>query len=136
MPDAQLFNIVKAIHMITITVTICGFVLRGIWMLKESLLLKALPVRILPHVNDTILLISAVWTATFIDQYPFVNGWLTAKMLGLLAYIVLGAIALSYGRTRQIRIGAFVGALLCFGYVVLVAETKNPLVIWSPADYA
>ncbi|MDP6435823.1 MAG: SirB2 family protein [Gammaproteobacteria bacterium] len=129
MPDAQLFIIVRTVHLITITVTICGFVLRGIWMLKGSPLLKALPVRILPHVNDTILLISAVWTATFVEQYPLVNGWLTAKMLGLLAYIVLGAIALSYGRTRQIRIRAFVGALLCFSYVVLVAATRNPLVI-------
>ncbi|MDP6616608.1 MAG: SirB2 family protein [Gammaproteobacteria bacterium] len=119
----------RTVHLITITVTICGFVLRGIWMLKGSPLLKALPVRILPHVNDTILLISAVWTATFVEQYPLVNGWLTAKMLGLLAYIVLGAIALSYGRTRQIRIRAFVGALLCFSYVVLVAATRNPLVI-------
>jgi uncharacterized membrane protein SirB2 len=127
--DLQLFNIMKTVHLITMTVTICGFVLRGVWMLKESPLLRALPVRILPHVNDTLLLVSAVWAGAIIGQYPFVNGWLTAKILGAIAYIVLGAIALTYGRTRQIRIRAFIGALACFGYVVLVAATKNPLVI-------
>lgn len=127
--DPQLFNIMRTVHLITMTVTICGFVLRGIWMLQESPLLKALPVRILPHVNDTVLLVSAVWAGAIIGQYPFVNAWLTAKILGTLAYIVLGAIALTYGKTRQIRVRAFAGALICFTYVVGVAATKNPLLI-------
>jgi uncharacterized membrane protein SirB2 len=97
-------------------------------MLRESPLFRAKLTRILPHVNDTILLISAVWAGALMGQYPFVNGWLTAKILGALAYIVLGAFALNYGRTRQIQIRAFVGALTSFFYVVLVAATKNPLI--------
>jgi len=125
--DIALFNIVKSVHMITITVTIIGFILRGIWMIKESPLLKAKLVKILPHANDTILLISAIWAGALIGQYPFVNGWLTAKILGAIAYIILGAVALTYGRTRQIRIYAFIGALICFAYVILVAAKRNPL---------
>jgi uncharacterized membrane protein SirB2 len=61
-------------------------------------------------------------------QYPFVYGWLTAKLFGLLAYIVLGAMALRRGRTREIRIRAFVLALLAYAYIVGVALTRNPLV--------
>jgi uncharacterized membrane protein SirB2 len=96
-------------------------------MLQGSPLLQARATKILPHVNDTILLLSAVGAGAAINQYPFVNGWLTAKVLGALAYILLGAIALSYGPTRRIRATAFAGALGCFGYVIFVAATKNPL---------
>ncbi len=62
-----------------------------------------------------------------LEQYPFVHGWLTAKVLALLAYIVLGAIGLRYGRTRRIRVVAWVAALLTFGYIVAVALTRQPL---------
>ena len=125
--DNLLFNLAKGIHLTTIAITIMGFIARGIWMVTESPLRNAKVVRILPHVNDTILLISAIWTAALIGQYPFVDGWLTAKILGAVAYILLGAVALTYGPTRQIRIYAFIAALICFGYVVSVALTKNPL---------
>jgi uncharacterized membrane protein SirB2 len=127
MDTGILFTIMKSIHMITLVITISGFILRGVWMMRGSPLLHAKLVKIVPHVNDTVLLVSAVWTAALIGQYPFVNAWLTAKILGAVAYILLGAVALTYGRTKQIRIVAFVGALLCFGYVVAVALTKKPL---------
>ena len=128
MPDnVALFTTLKTIHMITLTITICGFVLRGIWMMKDSPLLNATPVKVLPHINDTVLFVSAVWAAGLLGQYPFVNGWLTAKVFGAIAYIVLGAFALHYAPTRQARIYCFIGALVCFAYVVGVAATKNPL---------
>jgi uncharacterized membrane protein SirB2 len=44
------------------------------------------------------------------------------------AYILLGAVALKYGRTKAIRATAYVAALASFGYIVAVAVTKNPLV--------
>ena len=115
--------------MLTLLATICGFVLRGIWMMRSSPLLDTRLTRTLPHINDTLLLGSALLAAVLIGQYPFVNAWLTAKVFGALAYIALGAIALTYGKTRALRISAFCGALLCFAYVVGVALTKNPLLI-------
>ncbi len=96
-------------------------------MIQASPLLEMRAVRTFPHVNDTLLLISALWTAAMVGQYPFINGWLTAKVIGAIAYILLGAVALTYGPTRQIRVLAFIGSLLCFTYVVTVAITKNPL---------
>jgi uncharacterized membrane protein SirB2 len=125
--DPQFFGIAKSIHLITVGLTIGGFVLRGFWMLRDSPLLQNRIVKTVPHINDTLLLLAAIWTAAIIGQYPFVDAWLTAKILGAIAYILLGAVALSYGRTRRIRITAFAGAVLCFAYVVNVAITKNPL---------
>jgi uncharacterized membrane protein SirB2 len=125
--DPQLFGIAKSIHLLTVALTILGFLIRGLWMIQGSPLLETRAVRTFPHVNDTLLLASALWTAALIGQYPFANAWLTAKVVGLIAYILLGAVALTYGPTRRIRILAFAGALLCFAYVVAVATTKNPL---------
>lgn len=131
--DPQLFPTAKAVHLLTVAVTITGFIVRGVWMIRNSPLLMSKPARILPHINDTVLLLSAIWTGALSGQYPFVDGWLTAKIIGLLSYIVLGAIALTYGKTKRIRMIAFVGALLSFAYVVSVAVTKNPLLIFTTA---
>ena len=127
--DPQLFPAVKALHMTTVTITIVGFILRGTWMIRDSAYLNARAARILPHINDALLLASAIWAAALLGQYPFVDKWLTAKVFGALAYILLGSVALTYGKTKRIRLAAFAAALVCFGYVVSVAATKNPLLI-------
>ena len=106
--------------------SISGFVLRGLWMLQDSPLLKARATRIVPHVIDTVLLLSAIALALRIAQYPFVHAWLTAKVLALLAYIVLGSFALKRGRTRRTRNIAFAAALGVFLYIVAVAIARNP----------
>ena len=123
----DMFIVARSVHLITVTITIVFFLMRGVWMIRQSSLLQAKPVKILPHVNDTVLLLSALWAASMIGQYPFADAWLTAKLLGVVVYIVLGAIALSYGKTQRQKYIAFVAALLAFGYVVLVAACRSPL---------
>jgi uncharacterized membrane protein SirB2 len=119
-------DILKAIHVVSALLSISGFVLRGIWMLQGSPLLKARATRILPHIVDTLLLGSAIALALRISQYPFVHAWLTAKVLGLLVYIVLGSIALKYGRSRRVRALSYGLALGVFLYIVAVAIARNP----------
>lgn len=116
----------KLIHVSAVYLSGAGFVLRGMWMLMGSPLLKARLTRILPHIVDTVLLGSAILLALRIYQYPFTHGWLTAKVLALLLYIVLGTVALKRGRTRRLRIVSFVLALATFLYILAVAVTRNP----------
>jgi uncharacterized membrane protein SirB2 len=104
-----------------------GFVLRGIWMLRNSALLKHDLTRRLPHVIDTILLGSALIMAYISAQYPFQQNWLTAKLVALIIYILLGVVALGRGKTLGIRATAWVMAVIVFIYIVLVALSKNPL---------
>jgi uncharacterized membrane protein SirB2 len=59
-----------------------------------------------------------------------VNGWLTAKLFGLLAYILLGMMALKRGRTRTIRLRYFCLALLAYAYIVGVALSRNPTILF------
>ena len=122
-----MFQTLTTIHLITVAITLSGFLLRGIWMLQNSANLKRPIVRILPHVNDTILLVSAVWAGALINQYPFFNSWLTAKLMGTLVYIVFGAIALTYGRTRTQRVVAFAAALVAFAYIVSVSVCRSSI---------
>jgi uncharacterized membrane protein SirB2 len=68
---------------------------------------------------------------TIIHQYPFSTGWLTTKVVLLLAYIVLGSIALKRGRSKRIRVAAFVAALLTVGFIVSVAQAHHPLGIFA-----
>ena len=97
------FTPVKFVHVSAVIVTASFFLARGIWMLQGSALLQHPFVRVAPHVNDTVLFISALVLATLLGQYPFVNGWLTAKVVGLVVYIGLGHVALRRGRNRLER---------------------------------
>ena len=117
----------KYLHVTCVVLSISGYLLRGVWMMRASPWLQKKWVRIVPHVIDTVLLGSAILLAIEIRQYPFVQGWLTAKVLALTAYIVVGAIGLKYGRTKKIRVAAWLGAVAIFAYIVLVALTRQVL---------
>jgi len=121
------YGILKHLHLTTVILSFCLFIMRGIWMMAESPHLQARWVRIVPHVIDAILLASAIGLTLTLHQYPFAQGWLTAKVLGLIAYIILGSIALKRGSTQTIRVAAFIGSLAVFGYIVSVALTHSPL---------
>lgn len=122
----------KSLHVGCVAVSYALFLLRGIWMMRRPERLRLRWVRTLPHVVDTVLLGSAVAMALMIRQYPFVAVWLTAKLLALLLYIVLGSIALKRGRTPNQRIAAWFAAQAVFFYIVAVALTRNPLP-WTAA---
>jgi len=121
--------IAKYIHISSVIITFMLFFIRGIWMIIDSDLLRRKWTRRIPPVIDTILLASAIVLSVSIRQYPFVHDWLTAKVIALLLYIGLGLLALTYGRSKTIRTGAWVIAQLCFFYIVAVATTKNPAVL-------
>lgn len=122
---------VKHLHVAFVTLSVGGFFVRGLLMMADSPLLRRRWVKMLPHINDTLLLAAALTLMVMTQQYPFVHAWLTAKVLGLLAYILLGALALRPGRPRGVRVAAWLAALAVFAYVVTVALTKNPLGVFS-----
>ena len=88
--------------------------------------------RIWPHLVDTLLLGSALVMAWMLQLNPLTTPWLAAKISGLLLYIGLGVVALRTGRPLALRIGAWLAALLVFGWIVSVAITKDPLGLLRP----
>jgi len=81
----------------------------------------------LPHVIDSVLLLSALTLAWMLRLTPSAAPWLLAKIIGLLLYIGLGVVALRPGGPLAVRATAWAAALLTFGWIVSVAVTKNPL---------
>jgi uncharacterized membrane protein SirB2 len=128
-----LYLTLKLVHVACAIASISGFALRGILMLLDSPLLATRFARIAPHAVDTVLLASALWLAALLGQYPFVQGWLTAKVLALIAYIVLGTAALKRARSKTVRTVAFALALTAAAYIVSVALTRDPLGFLAPA---
>jgi uncharacterized membrane protein SirB2 len=119
------YELLKTIHVSCVVLSGSGFFARGLLMLNESPLLTARLVRIAPHVIDTGLLASAIAMAWLARLSPLAHPWLGAKIIALLVYIGIGMVALKRGRTRRVRVTAFVAALTTFGYIVSVALTRQ-----------
>lgn len=101
------------------------FVVRGLLMFaKQTTILNIKFFKILPHVIDTLLLVSA-FMLLYTAGWPFFKSpWLIAKTLALFAYIGFGLIALKYGRNLKIKGLFFMLALASVIYIILVAKTK------------
>lgn len=83
--------------------------------------------KVVPHIIDTVLLLSALGLIYHIQQYPFVDHWLSAKLIALMAYIMLGVVTLKTTKPTPIRALAFVGAIVTFFYIVGAAIKHSPL---------
>ncbi len=119
----------KHFHMTCAGVSLFLFLLRGAWMFSGSARLKSKFARIVPHVVDTLLLASAVALMVVTRQYPLQQAWLTAKLIGLVIYILLGTVALKRGRTPAVRGVAFVAAVAVFLWIVATARAHSPWLI-------
>jgi len=117
----EYYGIIKIIHLTTAIFSLFGFALRGWWMATDNPLLQQKLVRIFPHINDTLLLGAAIYLSIMSGLYPFAEGWLTVKVVLLIAYIIAGIFALKRGKTKKIRLVAFGVALLCISMIFLVA---------------
>ncbi|AKU20530.1 SirB2 family protein [Massilia sp. NR 4-1] len=116
----------KHIHMGCAALSGSLFLLRGCWMLADSPKLQQRWVKVAPHIIDSLLLLSALTMVFMSAQYPFVQGWLTAKVLALLVYIGLGTVAIKRGKTKSARVAALFAALVTFAYIAAVAVKKTP----------
>ena len=129
----MLYLTIKTLHVTCVILSISGFCLRGLLLLRHPALRRwhgeRRWLRMLPHLNDSLLLAAAITLTVLIGQYPFVNDWLTAKIVGLLAYILLGAYALRPGGSPRLRITAGITAVAVFGWIVSVALSKH---VWGP----
>ncbi|HET9669181.1 MAG TPA: SirB2 family protein [Casimicrobiaceae bacterium] len=116
----------KMIHMSAVALSGAGFFARGVGMLNDAAWVKHRIAKTLPHLVDTVLIVSALWLAWILRLTPANAPWIGAKIVGLFVYIGIGMVALRFGRTKTARTIAWLLSLLTFAYIVSVAITKDP----------
>jgi len=128
---ADWYSAVKNLHLLTVILTATLFLLRFIWLQTGSSMLQKRWVRIVPHLNDTLLLLSGAMLVAITHFYPFTpqGAWLTEKLFGVIIYIVLGFIALGRRRPRSQQAGfiAFLLGLVVLYIIIKLATTRIPL---------
>jgi uncharacterized membrane protein SirB2 len=117
------YQAAKQVHRTAAAVSLALFLLRAVWVVRRSPRMQSRWVKIVPHVNDTILLAAALAMSVRIGLQP----WIVAKIVALLGYIALGMVAFRWARTGPARVLAVGAALAVFGYIVAVALTKQVL---------
>ena len=125
---------IKFVHVLCVILSGSLFFVRGVLMLAGSRLANHAVARYLSYAIDTTLLTAALMLITILHQYPFVQSWLTVKVLLLVVYIVLGVFALRRARTPRSRAICFAAAIAVFLFIVSVAIAHDPrgvLALWS-----
>ncbi|APZ06747.1 MULTISPECIES: invasion regulator SirB2 [Kosakonia] len=126
-----LFNILITLHLTSVALTISLFTLRYWWRWSNNPRFQARWVRVLPHIVDSVLLLSGVGLIALTGYLPFTvkGAWLTEKLFGVIIYIVLGFIALGRHRPRGQQAGfiAFMLGLVVLYIIIKLAATKVPI---------
>lgn len=120
-----MYMMFKHLHLTAVALSIVLFVLRFLWLRRHSPMIQKKWVKVVPHIIDTVLLISALSLCVILAQYPFVNGWLTAKVVGVVCYILMGLWALKWAQTTVMQWVGFAGALAWLAFTAKVAVTKQ-----------
>lgn len=95
-------------------------------MQNVQIITRAKLLKIVPHIVDTVLLVSAIALAVMLGAKPSEAPWLMAKIIALILYIVAGSYAIKRGKTRKVKMISGVLALAIFAYIISVAMSKSP----------
>ncbi|WP_371195248.1 SirB2 family protein [Glaciecola sp. SC05] len=124
-----MYMIAKHLHLTAAILTFVFFLIRFALLMRQSPALQQKWLKILPHIFDTLLLVTIVWLCVQLSIYPLVNGWASAKLTGLVFYILSIFLTLRWAKTTTWRI---VGAVSVVVWFVMTAR----LGLAGPAMFA
>ncbi|MCW5654533.1 SirB2 family protein [Hydrogenophaga sp.] len=124
---ADFYPVIKASHVGLAMLSGGLFAGRGLGVLLGAQMPRSLAMRRLSQVIDTALLTAALLLLAALQLNPFATPWLLVKLALLIAYIVLGVLALRRAPTQAGKALAFAAALTCFVMMIAVARTHDPL---------
>lgn len=124
----SLFYIIKAIHISSALLSISLFLLRSYWLLKSPKMLTIKPIKVLPHIIDSILLTSA-FIMIYINKIPLgiESPWITSKVVAVIFYILLGLYIFKFSKNNYQKYISLVMSVLIYIYIINTAITKNPI---------
>lgn len=125
---AHYYLTIKFIHVLCAHITIFLLLLRIFLSVVKPNMLKQLWAKYLPHINDSVLLLSAILMLTVIGP---AHSFVLAKIMMLCAYIVCGHIALKRTNSMTGKVIATSACLLIFYVMVGIGKYKSALSWWA-----
>lgn len=122
-----MYTLVKHLHLTAIGLSVVLFLFRFILLSLQSPVLQKKWLKILPHIVDTVLLVSAATLCMLIQQYPLVDAWVTEKLFALIMYVFMVTLSLKLARTKFMRIIGLAGAISWLAFAGMVAVSKQPI---------
>ena len=127
---------IRLVHIWSVIFSGTIFFLRGLALLAgetaaPARIAMSMPVKLASYTVDTVLLTAALMLMTIVQQYPFIDHWLTVKVVLLFVYVGLGVAAFRFARTRAERAGLWAAALIVFLFIVSVARAHDPAGIFA-----
>ncbi len=128
----EYYPLIKWTHVAAVTASILVFSVRGTLVLRDrAAWAMTAAVRYLSYGIDTLLLGAGLLLVITLPGAVFANGWLTAKLVLLLIYIVLGSLALKRARPGHRR-RYFFAALATYALMFSIARSHHPLgLFWN-----
>jgi uncharacterized membrane protein SirB2 len=83
--------------------------------------------RWLPMAVDTLLIVAALTLCVLIQQFPFQQDWLTAKLVALFAYMGFGHASAGRDKSTRTRVILFSLAIAALIYAFSVALRADPV---------
>jgi uncharacterized membrane protein SirB2 len=124
-----MYEALKHLHISVMLLSVIFFIFRFVLTLKTSPMLQKKWLKITPHIIDTVWLLSTLGLCVLLQRYPFVDAWVTEKLLALVMYMLMVTIALKQAKTNLIRFIALLGAFSWLAYAIMLVITKQPLLL-------
>ena len=121
----EYYPLIRTAHIFAALLSGSLFFVRGVGLLRGKSWPKARAVCYFTYFNDTVLLVAAFLLVGILRVYPFVQGWLTVKVVCLVVYIVLGVMAFREEHSRSRQTVLWLCALMVYGFIIFVARTHH-----------
>jgi len=119
------YVLIRQLHILTAILSVTLFTLRFGLLMRRSKRLQTRCLKILPHINDSLLLSLAILLCIGIQQAPLLTPWLTEKVTAVILYILAAMIALKWSKARPKQIIWFIIAIFMFAYAANIAINKG-----------
>ncbi len=118
---------IKWVHIACVLASGLLFASRGLLVqVGQAGIAQRVPVRLLSYAIDTTLLTTALMLVSILPGAMFANGWLTTKLVLLVAYVALAMLAMKRVRAPRVRLVFYAAALTTYLYMLGVARMHHP----------
>lgn len=124
MQVSLLYPLLKMLHVGFALLSIAALAIRFWWNWRKPELQPGLWLKVGPHINNALLIVSAFGLAFLLGLSPHSQPWLMNKLIFLVLYVVLGVLAVKPTLALKVRFAAFAGALVIFLAMAHIAVSK------------